>query len=204
MVSRAPSKMNVSRKVWTNRNRCLMYVLKCFQAALLESEQLVVVQLLLLLGLLQTSSPEPPLPLLRIQREHHHQAGLEQVAGPAVDLWPPRRKVADRTADRRGDGVGSRAVPEPGGRRTADGWLKGDWSLEGQIDGPAPGLWDVCILAAQVTSARCGAVLTPLSLPVNDYRCLHGLLMDCLHCDVVAQGVKGPSDEGRLSIKEGP
>lgn len=64
----------------------------------------------------------------------------------------------------------------------------------------------VTCLAAQVTSGRCGAVAatSPLSLPVNDYRCLHGLLMDSLHCYVVPQGIKGPSDEGRLSIKEGP
>lgn len=61
-------------------------MLKCLPAASLESEELVVVQLLLLLCLLETSSSEPPLPLLGIQAEHHHQAGLEQVAGPAVDL----------------------------------------------------------------------------------------------------------------------
>lgn len=58
----------------------------CALAVLLESEKLVVVQLLLLLCLLETSSSEPPLPLLGIQGEHDHQTGLEQVAGPAVDL----------------------------------------------------------------------------------------------------------------------
>lgn len=60
--------------------------LKCLLPVLLESEEPVVVQFLLLLRLLQTSSSQPPLPLLGIQAEHHHQAGLEQVAGPAVDL----------------------------------------------------------------------------------------------------------------------
>lgn len=64
----------------------------------------------------------------------------------------------------------------------------------------------ICIIVTRVTSGRCGAIPTtsPPSLPVNDYRCLHGLLMDFLHCYVVPQGIKGPSDEGRLSIKEGP
>lgn len=43
-----------------------------------------------------------------------------------------------------------------------------------------------------------------LSLPVNDYRCLHALLTDLFRRYVVPQSIEGPTDEGRLSIEAGP
>lgn len=78
----------------------------------LESEKLVVVQLLLFLSLSLPSVPQPPPPLLRVQREADHQAGLEQVTGPTVDLGPLCWKVAHWTADCCGNGIRCCAVPE--------------------------------------------------------------------------------------------
>ena len=87
--------------------------------ALLESEE-TVFQLLLLLRLYHTPVPQPPPPLLRVQGEQDHQGGLKQVTGPAVHLGTLSREVAHWAADRCGNGVRCRAVPEPGSRQ--DQW----------------------------------------------------------------------------------
>lgn len=81
----------------------------------LESEEMIVVQLLLLLCLNQTPVPQTPLPLLRVKGEQDHQGGLKQVTRPAVHLRTLSREVAHRAADCCGNGVRCRAVPEPGG-----------------------------------------------------------------------------------------
>lgn len=88
----------------------------CSQNISLESEKPVVVQLLLLFSLSLTSVPQPPLPLLRVQGEQDHQAGLEQVTGPTVNLRTLGWKVAHRATHCCGNGISCCAVPESGNR----------------------------------------------------------------------------------------
>lgn len=61
-------------------------------------------------------------------------------------------------------------------------------------------------ITKQVTNQEYGTTPTTpqLSLPINDYRCLHALLTDLFRRYVVPQSIEGPTDEGRLSIKVGP
>lgn len=68
------------------------------------------------------------------------------------------------------------------------------------------GIWHIPSIAKQVANQEYGTTpATPqLSLPVNDYRCLHALLTDLFRRYVVPQSIEGPTDEGRLSIEAGP
>lgn len=96
--------------------KCSIITCKKASGISLESEELIVVQPLLLLCLHQAPVPQPPLPLLRVEGEQDHQGGLKQVTGPAVQLRTLVREVAHWAAHGCGYGVRRRAVPEPGGR----------------------------------------------------------------------------------------
>lgn len=80
---------------------------------LLQPKQVVSLQLLLFLGLVLPPSPESPPPLLGVEGQQDDQAGLEQVARPAVHLGTPLWQVVDLAPHGRGDGIGGRAVPVP-------------------------------------------------------------------------------------------
>lgn len=86
----------------------------CHSNISLDSKELILVQLFLLFCLSLTSVPQSRLPLLGVQGEQDHEARLEQVTGPAVNLRTLGWKVARLAAHRCGDGIRRCAVPESG------------------------------------------------------------------------------------------
>lgn len=169
-----------------------------------QTEKLVAVQLLFFIRLFQTSVLQPPLPLFSIQSEQEHQAGPQQIAGPTVNFRTFPRKVGNRTACCRGDGVRRRAVPKPASNESQIGE---EWWQISICTGLHPTAWKE--KGGLIKGPKSEEVPLPpptthqLSLPVNNDRRLHAFLGYLLCRDVVPQSVEGSTDERRLPIKEG-